>query len=392
MLHFSLSSVLMTLLFCNLSLIFLAIIFSNRSVMLRIGFPLLKFFCVLIIFRLCFPFELPVTTNIYWPEFISKPLLFLRHPWFEYTFFNNISLKFSIWTILQLIWLCGILFFLCQYCYAKYSLYRFLFRYGTDVTLTEPYCVLLSDFSCKEKLRKKLHIYTITGLSSPMICKFVHYYILLPEDMTISKTDLSFILSHEISHALHHDLTIKFLVQILCIIYWWNPACILLKNQLNLLLESRVDVDILSGEPEEKINYLECLLKVSEECTKDNVFPYEHGIAFFTQENSLLIQRFELMTKSDDITSKKYTALLLLPIFLLYLFSLFYTLEATYISPEIEDSYICLSPDNTYLIRNDDGTYNVYFQGTFFEKTDSLKYYKYNYKIYNSPAEAEKKQ
>lgn len=391
MLNFSFSSVVMTLLFCNLSLLFLAVIFSNRTMMLRVGFPLLKVICVLVIARMCFPWELPVTTNIYWPERISDVIATLCHPWFEYTFFNSIPIEISIWTILVMVWFCGTTICFCRYCHTKYSLYRFIFCHGTEVTGEEPFHTMLSSLVSKKLLRKRIHIYTMDGISSPMISKFVHYYIMLPQDMGVSETELSFILSHEISHALHHDLNVKFLVQILCMVYWWNPACVLLKHQMELLLESRTDADILSGDTEEKIDYLRCLMRIAEECTKDSDVPYEQGITFFTRESSLLVERFELMT-SDDVKTKKYAVLLLLPVCLLYLFSLFYILEADGTFPsEIKDgNYIVVSKDNTYLIRNHDGTYDVYVQGEFFEKEDSLEYYKDNYKIYDSLEEAER--
>lgn len=391
MLNFSLSSVFMAILFSNLSIFCLVFIFRNQTRMLQIGFPLLTIFCILTTVRLCFPFELSsITTNIYFPKQISLLLSSLIfHPYWEWTLFGNFILEGSLWTLLQIIWFIGIIYHLYQHFKTLYLLYQYFHLYGIEVTKKAPYQNILASLKLSSSFRKKLHIHIIKGIASPCICKFWHYHILLPKDLTLSEQELFFILQHEIAHALHHDLTIKFIVQLLCNFYWWNPACKILQKQVEILLESRVDQTITSGEPEKTIPYLQCLIKIMEKCTQSS-FIFQHGIAFSKTENSLLIQRFELMAQRNEIKKKTYWKFALLPICILYFLSLFYIFEPGGLKslPSME-GITAATPENTFLIHNEDGTYHAYYNNHLFEITDSLNNFRHNYKIYDSVEEAE---
>ena len=72
MLNFSFSSVLISILCCNILIIFLSVIFSSHKILLNIGFQSLNFILLIIFFRLLFPLELPVTTNIDFPGNLSR--------------------------------------------------------------------------------------------------------------------------------------------------------------------------------------------------------------------------------------------------------------------------------------------------------------------------------
>lgn len=389
MLNFSMSSVLMASLLGNLFILCLALVFHNRTRMLQIGFPLLTLFCTLAILRMCFPFELlPITTNIYFPKYISIALTSILHPYWEWTLFGNFILEGSIWTLLEIFWFLGIFYRLYQCFQRKYNLYQYFHCNNTEVTEEAPYKDSLASLELPPKLRKKLHIYIVKGLTSPMICKFWHYYILLPEDLILSKQELFFVLRHETAHALHHDLTTKFLVYLLCSFYWWNPACNLLRKQVEILQESKADLAVTSGDPKTTLAYLQLLVKIMEKY-KQQPPMFKHGISFSGIEDSLLVQRFQLMTKNNEIKTKACWKLALLPICILYLFSLFYIFEPGYIPVE-KNGIIASVPENTFLIRDKNGDYHVYCNNHLLGTEDSLEHFKDNYKIYDSLEDAEK--
>ena len=383
MLNFGFSSVLISVLSCNVLLIFMAVIFRHPSVILRIGFRMLTIFAVLTAIRFLFPFELPITTNINLPEQLSRMVIFLRHPRFSLSGTN-----ISIWNLFEIVWAVGFFILLTRYIKEYSSLYCAIKRYGTDLTAKVPYCTLLQEI-CNGKNRcRRIRILQVPFLQTPMVCKFWVHYILLPENLELEESDLSFILHHEASHIFHHDLLMKFLIQMVCMIYWWNPFCYLLKKQTNLLLESRIDQSITSFDPNVKVAYLECLLKISEQISQKYSPSVPTGIAFSGRGTSLLYKRFRLLTESDSASSKKSMSLLLIPVCAIYLFSFFYIFEAHYMPPETKKTVESLSSENTYIVPNGDGTYTVYYQGIFVETTDSLKYYPEDCNIYSSQEEA----
>ena len=95
MLNFSLSSVIMTVLTSSLLIVILSVIFLNRSILYKFGLPLLGIFGVLITLRMLIPFELNnITQNIYFPERLSKAIVFICHPRIQIPFFGK---TISIW-------------------------------------------------------------------------------------------------------------------------------------------------------------------------------------------------------------------------------------------------------------------------------------------------------
>ena len=59
MIHFSFTSVLMTVVVSNLLLAAISMLFRNEDVLAGIGFKLTAVFCVITLMRFLFPFELP---------------------------------------------------------------------------------------------------------------------------------------------------------------------------------------------------------------------------------------------------------------------------------------------------------------------------------------------
>lgn len=81
MIHFSFSSVLMTVLMSNVLLIAITFCFRNEKLLMNIGYKLMAVFCLVTLVRLLFPFELPVTVTLAFPRVISNAIAAVRHPW-----------------------------------------------------------------------------------------------------------------------------------------------------------------------------------------------------------------------------------------------------------------------------------------------------------------------
>ena len=74
MIHFSLSSVLMTVLVSNLLLVLISLLFRNEDVLAKIGFRLTAIFCIITLIRLVLPLELPFAKTVILPKVLSDVL------------------------------------------------------------------------------------------------------------------------------------------------------------------------------------------------------------------------------------------------------------------------------------------------------------------------------
>lgn len=97
MIHFSFTSVLMTVFVSNLLLIVIALLFRNEDVLARIGFRLTAIFCIITLIRFLFPFELPFTKTVILPKFMSDALSVLRHRHNIFHGFEYLFGTFSVW-------------------------------------------------------------------------------------------------------------------------------------------------------------------------------------------------------------------------------------------------------------------------------------------------------
>ena len=105
MIRFSFSSFYMSIIFVNLMILLLFIIFQNQKLMLKLGLPIIGSVVFVTILRMMLPFEfLFLSHNIYFPETISRVISDVQHPYF----FNG---RFSIITFILVIWIIGAVIF-----------------------------------------------------------------------------------------------------------------------------------------------------------------------------------------------------------------------------------------------------------------------------------------
>ena len=131
-----------------------------------------------------------------------------------------------------------------------------------------------------------------------------------------------------------------------------------LKRQIDIMLELRIDLHITdSTDPQERVNYLECLLNAAKSGESASAVP---AISFCNTSESLLTQRFSIiMDAPQKKTNRRKQILLSLLMAGLFLFSIFFIFEPSGSIPP-EEGVITLTPDDSYLVENPDGTYDIY--------------------------------
>lgn len=210
----------------------------------------------------------------------------------------------------------------------------------------------------------QIQIYTCPKLETPMGVGLFHKRICLP-DQNYTKEELYYILKHEYTHFCSGDLLIKFLVRMLCCVFWWNPAVYLLKKDVSQILEMKCDAKATkSFSKEERLAYLSTIVRI----LKDNVPAKKASRTLATQfiyreKKDDLLERFEVITSAIKPAGRLCQAAFLgLSVFIVMLSYTFIFQPA--FDPPREDIYtdgMVQEVDTTdaYILEKKDGTYSL---------------------------------
>lgn len=375
--HYSFSTVLMTVITGNLLIILISIFLKNKKLLISVGYKLLAAFAIFTVFRFILPFEFPFTITIVLPEVLSKLISYIRH-----SFYTIGSLEISPWFVFEIVWATGVFVGLVLYFREHLIMRRFINLYGKDVTQAEPYVSLLKEVAPSAKRLHTFRIIELPYITSPMLYSFGTHNILLPREFFLPKRDLYYVFCHEMSHHIHRDLWLKNLIRIIKIIYWWNPFCYLFKNQTDMILEMRVDESLTKANNERTAEYLRCLIHLAESASESEPTPSSLAVPFLPGNKSNLQKRFELLCNQKKSTI--YTVNILFTCITVLAFVLSYTFifEARHYTEEVQAESFSLSFDNAYAVILNNGTYDIYLNDMLIENVDTLDYYPADIPLY----------
>ena len=375
MIRFSFSSFYMSMIFANIVILFLYIVFHNQKLMIKMGLPILSGAVSLAILRMVLPFEfLFLSHNIFLPETISKMIRNFIHPYF--------SGSFSFWSFVKIIWIIGIIFFTIRYLKTEHDFKMDVIKYSEKPPESSPAYQVFRQIQQELPKSKCIELRIFPFVQTPSIYGIHRPYILLPEEMILNEKQLYYVLHHEVSHYLHHDSLLKLGVEFLCIVYWWNPFCRFLQKKADEILEMRIDQTI-AKQNEQKLEYMQCLLFVANHIVSTSYdIKSSKMISFSDKPSSLLSDRFQMLldNKQQFHKSKKYILLSCLTV--LFLLSFIFIFEASYVTPEDSVNSSIPSTNNSYFIEREDGSYDFYINGKYITTEDSLEYYSDDIPIY----------
>ena len=94
----------------------------------------------------------------------------------------------------------------------------FFSTYGADVTKRPEYVHIIDTICKNEELKKKISVIKLPFPQIPSVIRHnSHYYIVIPNKLTLSNEETMLVFRHEITHIINHDLIYKFIVQIMCL-------------------------------------------------------------------------------------------------------------------------------------------------------------------------------
>lgn len=376
MLEYSFNTVLMAVLTSNLIIITIAICFSSNKILLSVGYKLLAVFLIFTLIRFVFPFELEMAKNIYWPKSLS-----IVFAYFLRELARPFGFSISLWTLFEFIWIVGIIYQVTRYLRKLYAFEYYVSCWSEDVTDKEPYRSCLAEVCGNRK--NKFRILMLPEMASPCLYGIRRPRILISADMEMTEKDLYYVLRHEVSHHYHHDLVIKRVVDILCMLYWWNPVCYIFQKQVSTLLEMRIDDSLVQNDPKVGRAYLSTLIRVVESMDSKAKDPNDFIVSLSQQNSTTLTQRFDMVCNKKPHANILVSTGLLAIIIAMYLGSYLITFENRYLieSEQVEDTASLV--DSMHAVLRDDGTYDIYYGDYFIENVETLENHNKDIPIYN---------
>lgn len=284
--------------------------------------------------------------------------------------FLNISVPLIVYDgvevvhILLSIWIIVSMIFLIQLVLNYFRLNRNIANLSciNDEKLDE----ILREIGQEEKKSLKVEVIKSQGVDTPMGVGIIRKKILIP-DREYDSRDLFHILRHEYMHHKNRDLFVQLLVNILCVLYWWNPFVYLLRRDIEHSFEMRCDQMVVRGMNDEEIaEYLETLLKMfrlKKEC--NNSEKHVTGALGILRSNREDIRsRFQTLVRESAFDYKTYGKQVAATIMVIILIVSYAFIMQPEIMPSDADMEIGpgtyeLETSSSYIMHHTDGSYEL---------------------------------
>lgn len=354
-------SVWMTFLWSSLLILF-CYAFRKKSALLNLcsvtGVIFLYLFCLV---RMLVPMEFPWTIPISGGGGYNQIYRVLRKEVFQIS-----GHSLTIAQLLGGIWLAGVLVLLLLYArqYYKAAAYFEKMRQSSDPDVKAAFQKV-----CGETTSRIVVVQT-PAVQVPCCMGLIRKRILIP-DKNYTVQELYYIILHEYNHLNNHDILLMQLINILCILFWWNPFIYLLKKDMSQNIEMRCDQMVVKRiSDEERAEYLEVILKEFQESTKERRTGYAGIAQLLELHGDGMVERFEKVAKPQEASKKGTIIICSIEVFLLVI-SYLWILQPYYEAPsedyeydegndkiDINDSYI-YSKDGQYYIHCEQGDFLV---------------------------------
>lgn len=241
------TSILITIILTSLIILPLHFL-RNRIFNKGNGVYLFLALVVLILLRMIVPVELPPMEGLKVVS-IYHPIMFLIH---EELFGDVSAADILIWT-----WLIVAVFLVARFIITYIRFISGLRKSAfSDQKLEYYWSDVIGD-----KNKDGISIMRNRNIDTPISVGIIHKMIMIPDH--IGSDDIDLIIRHEFEHIKSGDLLIKFCINILCCVFWFNPLFYWLRKDIGQTLEIRCDRKVTSDMDDlEKARYLEMLLAV----------------------------------------------------------------------------------------------------------------------------------
>lgn len=355
----------MTFLWSSILILF-CYAFRRRSILLNLcsvtGIVLLYFFCLI---RMVVPMEFPWTIPVSGGGIYNHVYRIMKWKVFEISGYPVTAAH-----LFAGIWLAGVFVFLLLYFVQYYKAVAYFGRMkpSTDLDVQTVFQKVCGGTG------SRIAVIQTPAAETPCCMGIIRKRILIP-DKPYTVQELYYILLHEYNHLHNHDILLMQLVNILSILFWWNPFIYLLKKDINQNIEIRCDQMVVKRiSKEERADYLTVILKEFQETVEGHRTGRKYvGIAqLLEQHGSGMIERFEKVAGTQKPASKKGTIVLCTIAVFILVISYSWILQPYYEAPhedyeyddkgndkiDIKDSYI-YNKEGRYYIHCEQGEFPI---------------------------------
>lgn len=122
-------------------------------------------------------------------------------------------------------------------------------------------------------LRRNIEIRKSDRILIPLTYGIIKPVILLPSHGDLTEANLEAVLEHEFTHIKHYDVFLKWILVLLCSLYWYNPLIWVMYLFVNRDIELSCDEALLKHHSSEyRKTYLLTLLDLEEKIRKPDIF------------------------------------------------------------------------------------------------------------------------
>lgn len=348
--NLSITSIVTACLLNSILIFCICILAKKDGIICRMGPECMIFIMLIMILRMFFPFEFSYTYSIRIEDTLSFIMIFFQYPVFSG------GVKITVWDVMMAVWGIGAVWgLICSiWRYRSILQYTSLLPEKKWETVLERYHLNRAEFEGLDKVKL---IYS-GGFSSPCIVGIRHPCLILPE-ANYQKKQFYYIILHELMHVKNRDIVWKVLIDLLCIMFWWNPVFRYLRKELFQLIEMRNDMRIVARlSEEEEIEYMEALRDTAVQARGKE---FDFCVSFKRRKDDELKRRMKLL-KGRKFCRWQQVMLCF------FTFGMMFFSSAVIIEPYtlkyVEGEGEWLTSENTYLVRNGD-KYDVYVYGEY---------------------------
>lgn len=308
-----------------------------------------------IMLRMMVPVNFPFTKTIY----SSKLLIGLGNIVYANVYGDR---EILVSDLLLWLWIGVAVILLIRYFYKRVKVRRILEQYVIKDTDTKEY---YESFLNDTKIRS-IKIAVIPGEKQAAIFGVIRPIMILPDAVLEEKT-VAHMIRHEMKHYANYDLWLKFFVDLLVVIHWWNPVVYVMRKELSLAFELSNDYMVTRDMPElEKLEYAQTLVQAAK--LMSNQQAYDLNLT----GGECLETRIQMLLKektTEKVRGRVLTATNLLFVFLIMIISLVFVPEVSYkesmpYDSEEFDGAFDITPENAYYLKTKDG-YELYTDGVY---------------------------
>lgn len=308
-----------------------------------------------IMLRMMVPINFPFTKTIY----SSKLLIGLGNIVYANVYGDR---EILVSDLLLWLWISVAVILLIRYFHKRLKVRQCLKQYIIkDIETKEYYESFL-----KQAKIKNVRIAIIPEGRQSAIFGVIRPIMILPDAVLEEKT-VAYMIQHEIKHYANYDLWLKFLVDLLVVIHWWNPIVYMMRKELSLAFELSNDYMVTKDMSElGKIEYAQTLVQAAKLMSNQQAYDLNltGGECLETRIKMLLKEK-----TTEKVRGRLFTAANLLFVFLVMIASFTFVPEVSYkesmpYDSEEFDGAFDITPENAYYLKTKDG-YELYTDGVY---------------------------